>query len=392
MLGVVTPQYWPSCGPSAIYFHALIDGLRQANQRVRLFCSGSYSTKQDLCDESLTILRFGSRVDAAGSGLSRATKLLLFHFWAFYSVIKSKSLVFYWIIDGPLYWNLGAIIGAILSRAPFVYLVHDLYPDVLVKSGILKKGSLFAVLSRAECYPMRKAQAVFALTPTMAQVLQRRLGETGGKVGFLRFPVDSLFEEHLGRFDGGKFPTPPVLLYAGGIGIAHFLDPFVAWAKIANNLGDRTIFRLVANTRRKPELENNPTIDRLDPVPWKKLTDLYASCSAGYVGLPPGWGDASMPSKVFSILASGRPIVAVADRNSELYRLVKEQGVGIAFTPSEAGRQDGYYAVTSFLNSQDRLRESTRRARTLIRSWHSPKTIAESLLESVRKTGKYNRV
>lgn len=69
-----------------------------------------------------------------------------------------------------------------------------------------------------------------------------------------------------------------------------------------------------------------------------------------WVGLPVGWGDYSMPSKVFSVLASGRPVVAVADERSELFRLIRDEEIGLVLTHTMAETLGGYHAVLPFLH------------------------------------------
>lgn len=382
LIEVITPQFWPHHGPSAIYFEALVHGLRHRKQRLRVFCSGKeHSVASDNAD-GLEVIRFGYCVDQGTPRWLRLKRLVLFHAGAFWEVILKRNKTFVWIIDGPLYWNLGSILAALLTGVDFVYLVHDLYPDVLVTSGLLRARFFVDCFSRMETYPMRKAKATLVLTKGMAQVLKERLGKQSGRVSVLRFPVSPLFSKYRIRHGRQDFPCPPVLLYAGSLGIAHHIAPFLSWAERAKQSGDKIIFRLVTSSQRKLALKTG-TIDCQEAVPWEDLPELYGGCSAGYVGLPVGWGDSSMPSKVFSVLASGRPIVAVADERSELCRLIRDEEIGLVLTPAMAETLVGYHAVLSFLQSPEQLSESARKAVIFVRKWHSPGEVAKELLGAI---------
>lgn len=382
LVGIITPQYWPSRGPSALYFHALVHGLAGIGTKVLLFCAGRPEAS-DLALTGLCAVRCGDDLGAGLTRWRRVVRLAYFHGRAFMFVLKKRTNVSVWVVDGPLYWNFGAILALLVLRKRVVYLVHDVYPDVLVHAGLLQQGGFFVRLFEwLECLPMRQACQVFALSDGMTEALIKRLPK-GCAVATLPFPVHPIFFECKPHKTASvQKRDKPVLLYAGGLGIAHYLDPFLAWSKKLGGQDGLIGFRIVADYARKQEIVEADELDKRSPVSWQELPALYADCSAGYVGLPPNWGDGSLPSKVFSILACGKPVLVVADEASELYRMVCTERLGLALSHEEALTGLGMAKLQRFLLNEDSLAACGERAKTFALGCCSPQTIAQILIDS----------
>lgn len=374
-IGVVTPQYWPSRGPSALYFHALAYGLNEAGYKSIIFCTGSPS-EEDGSLSNVKVVRAGAELGAGLRRWKRAVRLIHYHIKAFLFVASNRYRIKKWIIDGPLYWNAGAILAAILFKQRFVYLVHDIYPDVLISAGMLNKdGSLAKLLERLEHWPMNHACRIYTLSKGMSKIVRKRVKDKS-KVSHHAFPIHPIFLRNFSR-ESASYPEKPVLLYAGGLGIAHELAPFSYWAKRLSNRG--IVFRLVADYRGT-QWEEKEYIKKTNPVSWDKLPRLYRSCSAGYVGLPVNWGEGSLPSKTFSILASGRPVIVVADKKSELYSLISDNGLGLALTHEEALSDKGVEKVQNFLLDRHCLIETFYKVAEYVRHQHSLKSITTNIV------------
>src|SRR5690606_23406601 len=72
--------------------------------------------------------------------------------------------------------------------------------------------------------------------------------------------------------------------------------------------------------------------------PRSRLSEVLASASVCLVMLQKGIGHCSLPSKIYSILASGRPILASVDEDSDAARLVQRAGAGLCIPPQEPDR------------------------------------------------------
>jgi putative colanic acid biosynthesis glycosyltransferase WcaI len=91
----------------------------------------------------------------------------------------------------------------------------------------------------------------------------------------------------------------------------------------------------------RPQLERSaaaaPNIRFAGYQPASRLAEVLATGDVHVVPLRAGLGDVSVPSKTYSSLAAGRPVVASIDLESEIPRLLADSRAGIAVPPGDAG-------------------------------------------------------
>jgi colanic acid biosynthesis glycosyl transferase WcaI len=100
--------------------------------------------------------------------------------------------------------------------------------------------------------------------------------------------------------------------------------------------------------------------------------------AAGDVHVVPlrrGLARSSVPSKTYSILAAGRPIVASIDEGTEVARVVEEAGAGLAVPPDDP---DAFtHALATLLDDPARSRAMGAAGRAFVERWVSPAAVAE---------------
>jgi colanic acid biosynthesis glycosyl transferase WcaI len=128
----------------------------------------------------------------------------------------------------------------------------------------------------------------------------------------------------------------PVVLYAGNVGFSQSLDLLL---EAACRLPE-VIFVINGDGAARPELERSaaslPNVRFADYQPASRLAEVLATGDVHLVPLRAGLGDVSVPSKTYSSLAAGRPVVASIDLDSEIPRLLAESRAGIAVAPGDA--------------------------------------------------------
>jgi colanic acid biosynthesis glycosyl transferase WcaI len=129
----------------------------------------------------------------------------------------------------------------------------------------------------------------------------------------------------------------PVVLYAGNVGFSQSLDLVVAAAR---RMKDVT-FLINGDGAAKPQLVRSaagaPNIRFAGYQPASRLAEVLATGDVHVVPLRAGLGDVSVPSKTYSSLAAGRPVVASIDLDSEIPRLLADAGAGVSVPPGDAG-------------------------------------------------------
>jgi len=126
------------------------------------------------------------------------------------------------------------------------------------------------------------------------------------------------------------------VLYAGNVGFSQSLELVV---EAALQLPDVT-FLINGDGAARPELEraaaDAPNVRFAGYQPASRLAEVLATGDVHVVPLRAGLGDVSVPSKTYSSLAAGRPVVASIDLDSEIPRLLADSGAGIAVAPGDA--------------------------------------------------------
>ena len=138
------------------------------------------------------------------------------------------------------------------------------------------------------------------------------------------------YRSELGLGDG------PVVLYAGNVGFSQSLELLL---EAARELPDVT-FLINGNGAARSSLEaaaadltNVRFADYIEP---SRLSELLATGDVHVVPLRRGLGRVSVPSKTYSIMAAGRPVVASIDPDTAVPRILAESGGGLAVPPDDA--------------------------------------------------------
>ncbi len=246
----------------------------------------------------------------------------------------------------PLTMGVSAWILSLVHRAPYVYNVQEIYPDILVSLGALRPGLMLRVLQALERFVYRKA----AVVTVIADRMKARLVEKGVPSAKVRVfpnfvdvgdlkpaPKDNPFSREFGLTNAFS------VSYAGNLGPAQGLDVVLDAAAL---LQDETGIRFVIvgegivreALRQRIERERLRNCLLLPYQPYSRMLDLYAASDMSLVPQAAQTGCDAIPSKVYRIMACGRPVVALTDTDSDLARLVRESGGGIVLPPRDPAR------------------------------------------------------
>jgi len=236
-------------------------------------------------------------------------------------------------------------LAARLRGAKPVLLIHDVYPDILVPTGIANSGSaLFRVLARGASFLYRSVSCIVVIGRDMEELVKGRRGNSATPVvritnwGDVDLVVPTPRGENqtlkeLGLVD--RF----VVQFMGNIGRPQGVDDLFA---AAQSLADdpKIHFLVIGWGSRRPWLEEHVAAAGLGNVtilpPRRRLdsVDLHNACDIALLPLKPEMWGLAVPSRLYNVLSAGKPIIAVADETSELALVVKEERVGWVAPPS----------------------------------------------------------
>ena len=235
-----------------------------------------------------------------------------------------------------------------IRGARCILLVHDVYPEALVVAGILRPGGLAARIGGWLSLRLyRGVDRVVVLGRDMADLVARKLPRGSRKIVLIPnwADVDEIHPDT--RRDNPLLKelgleSKWVIQYAGNMGRTHALEDLVEAAKRLDGETD-VHFLFLGSGAKRAWLANEVAAHGLRNVTLtgsRPRTDQHMflnACDAAIISFTSGMSGVSVPSRMYNILAAGKPIVAVCDADSELAQVVDEESVGWIVPP---GRPD----------------------------------------------------
>jgi colanic acid biosynthesis glycosyl transferase WcaI len=230
-----------------------------------------------------------------------------------------------------------------LRHKPAIASVHDVYPDVGITLGIFRHQTIISAVSFFEKYYLQRSTFVRILSESFLKPLQK-LGIPKEKMVLVYDWVDTDLIRPLPK--NNNFAIEHcldkhfVVMYAGNIGFSQGLEHVLDTADLLKNLGEIKFVFVGDGAGRdsliKQTLQRNlSNVEFLPFQPRPRLPEVLATADISLVSLQKGVGLASLPSKTFSILASGRPILASVDEGSDTWKLLQRSEAGICIPPED---------------------------------------------------------
>jgi glycosyltransferase involved in cell wall biosynthesis len=234
-----------------------------------------------------------------------------------------------------------------ITRTPYIVLLYDLYPDVLVELGIFKDGHwLVRLWRRLNSWMFSDAQELIVLSEPMAQRVRRWVPQTAPSLRVIESWADP---EHI-------YPRPKdqnwfvqkhnlnehfTVLYSGNQGRCHDLVTVLAAALLLRN-DPEICFLFVGGgpqNKRLRQLVHDWGLTNCRFLPYQDLSDLpysLASADLALVTLSIEAEGLVAPSKLYGHLAAGTPIAAITPSDSYLHHLVESSQCGRWFANGDA--------------------------------------------------------
>jgi glycosyltransferase involved in cell wall biosynthesis len=241
--------------------------------------------------------------------------------------------------DPPFEGIVGAFV-ALLKGKPYVYNIRDLYPDMAVGGSIVKPGLLARVWERLHRWALRRATRVVVLGEDMRhRILAKGVDPSAVVVvrdGAEIAPTDAPAPDSgVIRAIRGNFRF--VLLHAGNLGFYGAWDTLLTGAAslAADGIGLVFVGDGAQRVRLETAAANIPNVRFLPFFPGNKVSSVLAAADAHIITVKRGLEGVVVPSKMYGILAAGKPIVAVAPRECDVVSLGEAKGFSIFADPDD---------------------------------------------------------
>lgn len=247
--------------------------------------------------------------------------------------------------NGGFFTGVAAYTSGSIKGTPFVYNVQDLYPETPVAQGQLTNRRAIDGLARIERFMYRRAKHITVITPAFEKNLVREKNVPRDKVSVIPNFVDTEFIRPLPKenfFSAQHNLTNKfVITHAGNLGYVYDLETMLEAAAQLRSERDM-VFLIVGNGVLRARLEAKAEQLALDNVrfmdfqPYETLPYLRAASDVQVSLYRAGAARYSMPSKLYEIMASARPVLASAEAGSDVANLIAETQCGICVEPHNA--------------------------------------------------------
>jgi len=247
--------------------------------------------------------------------------------------------------DPPIVGDVGLVVSRRFG-VPLLVISQDVFPEIAVQLKRLENPLLVGVLRSLVGLYLRRADGIVAIGETMKKRLEAK-GAAAERITVIPNWVDTTSigpvphdnEWAQKRELAGRF----VVMHSGNVGHAQDLETLIRSATFLRDLESLRIVIVGFGARYTDMVALAKRLDlgglvRFLPYQRREvLSESLSSAHLHFVGLGRGLSGYVVPSRLYGILAAGRPVIVGADAESETARLVEEVGCGIVLP---AGRPE----------------------------------------------------
>lgn len=244
-------------------------------------------------------------------------------------------------VNPPITTTFSAWILSLLHRAPLIVGIQDIWPDCLIQVGQIKNKAVIMASKLLERIQYAVAKKVVVLSLGMKENLLLKevqeekiwvINNWADTDEVIPLPRENPFSLEQGL--GDLF----VVLFAGNHGYIGALECIIEAADLLKDHPE-ILFLLAGQGSVKGDLINLVKRKGINNVrflptqPKEKWLEMLAAADLGLVTLRKDLADLNVPSKVYTLMAAGRPILASVPETSEVVRLVQDANCGFTLAP-----------------------------------------------------------
>jgi colanic acid biosynthesis glycosyl transferase WcaI len=341
---VLNQYYWPGVEATAHLLAELCEAL--ADEFDVTVVTGMVAGADDAGrteKDGVQIVRVGSTAYDRSRLSLRAANYLTYLGLSLWEGLKAERPdVVLCMTDPPVIADVAMLVARRFD-APLVVVSQDVFPEVAVALKRLDNPALVELLRLATRTYLKRADRVVAIGDTMRERLVAKGADRARIVVIPNWtdtsdlgprPRDNAWaREH-------ELADAFVVMHSGNIGHAQDLDTLIRAATFLRDLDDLRIV-LIGGGARRDELKQLARLLEVDQVvfmgyqPRELLADSLSAADVHVVGLARGLSGYVVPSRLYGVLAVGRPVLAAAEPDSETAQVIEQVGAGVVVPPGK---------------------------------------------------------
>jgi colanic acid biosynthesis glycosyl transferase WcaI len=326
---LINQFFWPDAAATSQYLTDLARFLAAQGHEVEVLCGNSAYARLDGAEEAPSVVVHRIPCSRFSHGLvGRMCSYSSFFLGALWAGCWTPGDVVVTLTTPPMLSVIGTILKKTRHTKHFIWEM-DLFPEALVDVGLAKQNSLVVrLLGRISDWSRRQSDGVIAL----GNCMRRRLLDRG-------IPSSQIHVAE--NWADGKeiFPLPIhrhgllTVLYSGNLGRPHDIDTILY---AMERLKDDPLFhfRFVGDGARRQELADFCRINSIANTsfaPYCRRDEISSNLASGDIGLVTqreACLGTVVPSKVYGLMAAGRPILYIGPRDSTSAEIIRRFGCG----------------------------------------------------------------
>ena len=261
-----------------------------------------------------------------------------------------------------------------------VFNIQDIFPDAAIETGAITNKKIISFASWLERTSYKCSDSVVLLSDDLANNVQSKLEQEFHKrVRVIPNFVDTQAINPMSRLTNYRtelgIGDALVVMYAGNVGFSQSLEMLIIAARELPQL----IFVINGEGAARESLKKSAhglsNVKFGDYQDASRLSEVLATGDIHVVPLKRGLGSVSVPSKTYSVLAAGRPVVAAVDLDTEVPRILAAARAGVCVEPDDS---DAFIsALRAMAQDPKILSEMGERGRIWVENHASPASVAQ---------------
>ncbi len=404
-IALLCQDFYPETISTGLFMTELAVKLSHAGHRLRVYCTRPVYRDETqngsvpppyLEYEGIKIFRVPAWGNPHRSLLHRTIFSLTYVLAVMWAIFRDRGLFKGMIVTtSPPFIGIAAWLLSKITQIPYITIVYDVYPDVVVRLKLLSPHSILAHLwEQFSRLILRASKNIVVIGRDMVQPVQEKLSPDT--------PIDLTLIPNWANEERIK-PIPKadnpfikqhnlqdrfVVQYAGRMGRVHNLQPLL---KAAQQLQDLPVcFQFIGAGAQHLALEqqakhlNLRNVQFLPYQPLSKLSAVLSAADVGVVSLSAPFTGLSVPSKSYGLMASGTPILALLEPESEVGQVVRETQCGWVLTDPSGGELAKF--IRHLMDNPTELAAAGQRGRTAFLQAYTLDRAANDYLDVLKQS------
>lgn len=309
-----------------------------------------YKTKRIYKEEhnGIKIIRVRVPEFQKSNKISRIKNLLAYFFNSLLATLKiEKQDYIYTISQPPILGGVLGVLGKWIKGGKLIYNIQDFNPEQTMAVGYSKNKLLLNTVMSVDKFSCKKSDKVIVVGRDMQETLRNRFNNKKvPKNVFINnwinekeiYPLEQNHPRIVEFKEKYNLKDKFIIMYSGNIGLYYDLENII---KVIGEFKDRedVVFAFVGDGTVKDKVEayvKENNLSNVTFIPYQDKSDLIYSLNAAdihWVVNAKGIKGVSVPSKLYGVMAAGKPVLGVLDEGSEARLIVEDCNCGVCIEP-----------------------------------------------------------